>query len=47
MKQYEVIYGNANWRSRIGVWAKSVKDARRQVEGNLRNGLLIIKIIEL
>lgn len=47
MKQYEVIYGNANWRSHIGVWAKSVKDARRQVEENLKNGLSIIKIIEL
>lgn len=47
MKQYEVIYGNANWRSRIGVWAKSVKDARRLVEENLKNGLSIIKIIEL
>ena len=47
MKPYEVIYGNANWRSRIGVWAKSVKDARRQVEENLKNGLSIIKIMEL
>lgn len=47
MKQYEAIYGNANWRSRIGVWAKSVKDARRRVEENLKNGSSIIKIIEL
>lgn len=47
MKQYEVIHGNASWRSRIGVWAKSVKDARRRVGENLKNGLSIIKIIEL
>lgn len=47
MKQYEVVYGKGSWRSRIGVWAKSVKDARRQVEENLKNGAIIIKIIEL
>lgn len=47
MKQYEVVYGKANWRSRIGVWAKNVNDARRQVEKNLKNGATIIKIIEL
>ena len=47
MKQYEVVYGKANWRSRIGVWAKNVNDARRQVEENLKNGATIIKIIEL
>jgi len=47
MKQYEVVYGKGNWRSRICVWAKTVKDARRQVEENLKNGAIIIKIIEL
>ena len=47
MKQYEVVYGIKNWRSRIGVWAKNVEDARRLVEENLKNGATIIKIIEL
>ena len=47
MKQYEVVYGRGSWRSRIGIRAKSVKDARRQVEANLKNGAITIKIIEL
>ena len=47
MKQYEVVYGKNGCRSRIGVWAKNIKDARRQVEENLKNGAIIIKIIEL
>ena len=47
MKQYEVVYGKDSLRSRIGILAKSVKDARRQVEENLKNGAIIIKIIEL
>lgn len=47
MKHCEVVYGNNAWRDSVKVWAKSVKDARRQVEENLKNGVSIIKINEL
>lgn len=47
MKQYEVIYGNDAWRDSVKVWAKSSKSARMDVEQELRNGVSIIKIIEV
>nr|DAV76659.1 MAG TPA: hypothetical protein [Caudoviricetes sp.] len=47
MKHYEVVYGNEIYRSWVGVRAKDVKDARRQVEKNLKNGLSIIEINEI
>lgn len=47
MKQYEVIYGNNAWRDSVKVWAKNAREARMDVEQELRNGVLIIKIIKL
>lgn len=47
MKHYEVVYGNAAWVETYRVWARNIREARRDFESELRRGVQIIKIIKL